>query len=332
MWLLGGPGCVEARVRTHALDGATGCAGCPGLRHDRRRNNFLARTLPANVTRARCVSATAMKRILVSLCLVLCSWPANGRIRAVPHSGSLPTPKSVLWIGAHPDDEAVAAPLLALWCREQHARCAFLVLTRGEAGTCLRPDGCLPDVATIRSSEVGAASQYFGADSILLTLPDGGGSVPPGWQFNGAPSQTIETISKYIQAVGPELILTFDPRHGTTCHPDHRAVGSLVLEAVKVLPNSLQVYLLESRVTYVSDPFAVHFGTAQANAERFDANMALVFTRGPAWNAVLDDMRRHQSQFDLRWLSAVENVPPSERSVFLAPAALALQQPTERCQ
>ena len=273
-----------------------------------------------------------MKRILVSLCLALCVWSASARIRAVPHPGSLPTPKSVLWIGAHPDDEAVAAPLLALWCREQHARCAFLVLTRGEAGACLRSDGCLPDIASVRSSEVGAASQYFGADSILLTLPDGGGSAPPGWQFTGAPSETIETISKYIQAVRPELILTFDPRHGTTCHPDHRAVGSLVLEAVKLLPNPLEVYLLESRVTYVADPFAVHFSTAQANAERFDANVTLVSIRGPAWNAVLDDMQRHQSQFDGRWLSAVQNVSPSERAVFLAPAAVALQQPTEPCQ
>ncbi|HXH39885.1 MAG TPA: hypothetical protein VNN08_14745, partial [Thermoanaerobaculia bacterium] len=44
---------------------------------------------------------------------------ATARTRAVLHPSSLPAPPSVMWIAAHPDDEAIAAPLLGKWCREE---------------------------------------------------------------------------------------------------------------------------------------------------------------------------------------------------------------------
>jgi LmbE family N-acetylglucosaminyl deacetylase len=270
-----------------------------------------------------------MKHLLASL-LVFASFSALARDRVVQPRG-IPAPRSVMWIGAHPDDEAVAAPLLASWCRENHARCAILVFTRGDRGVCLRPDGCAPDIATVRSSEVGAASQYFGADSILLSFPDGGGSLPPSWQPGDTPDDKAITLSRYIAAFDPELILTFDPRHGTTCHPDHKAVASLVLQAVKLLPAPPQVYLLETRITFVAEPFALHFTSAISNADRFDANVTLQSTFEPAWNAVIDDMRRHASQFDDGWIRAVQNVPSSERAVFIGAATSMLQEPVANC-
>jgi LmbE family N-acetylglucosaminyl deacetylase len=269
---------------------------------------------------------------LASLFMILVALPAGARSRVVQHPRALPTPTSVLWIAAHPDDEAVAAPLLANWCRDGHARCAFLLFTRGEAGVCLRAEGCLPDIATVRSAEAGAASQYFGAESLLLTLPDGGGSVPPSWNLKGGDQTAlVRRVYRFIEAFAPDLILTFDPRHGTTCHPDHRAVAEIVLQAIKLLSQPPQVYLLETRVTYVAEPFAVHFSPAFQDADRFDATFPLTFTAGPAWNAVIADMQHHPSQFDSRWIAAIQSVPSSERAVFIAPLASALSIPVEPC-
>ncbi len=225
----------------------------------------------------------------------------------------------MMWIGAHPDDEAVVAPLPAMWCREERVQCTFLVLTRGEAGACLRADGCSPDVATVRSGEAGAASQYFNATSILLTYPDGGGVNAPNW-----PADRVATVAGYIEAVHPEVILTFDPRHGTTCHPDHREAARIVLEAVGRLQERPIVYLLESRVSISGDPFAIHFSSATPAAERFDADAS-------QWEAILEDMQRHPSQFDERYLNAIRNVVPSERSVFIAPAITVLDLPVATC-
>jgi LmbE family N-acetylglucosaminyl deacetylase len=238
----------------------------------------------------------------------------------------------MMWIAAHPDDEALVAPLLARWCRDGHARCSLLVATRGEAGPCLRPDGCLPDLASVRSAEAGAASQYFGANAILLSLPDGGGSAPPTWDINaGASPALVATIARFIQAEAPELVFTFDPRHGTTCHPDHRAIAAIVLEAVKLLSAPPAVYLLETRLDVDAQPLALHFRSAAAAAIRFDANEPLAATGGPAWNAVTADMERHPSQFDAAWLAAASNVPSADRAVYLAPAAAILDQPASTC-
>ena len=139
-------------------------------------------------------------RVLIAVLLLALS--ADARIRAVRH----PAPaKSVLWIAAHPDDEALAAPLLERWCVEEGARCGMLVLTRGEAGACLLPAGCHPDVRTLRSAEAAAASELFGADLILLRYPNGGTA----WDR----AEVAARVAGYIEAFHPDRILTFDPRH-----------------------------------------------------------------------------------------------------------------------
>ena len=237
-----------------------------------------------------------------------------------------------MWIAAHPDDEALVAPLLARWCGDGRARCSLLIATRGEAGPCLRPDGCLPDLASVRSAEAGAASQYFGANAILLSLPDGGGAARPPWDIDaGGSSGLVGMIAGFIQAEAPELVLTFDPRHGTTCHPDHRAVAAVVLEAVELLSAPPAVYLLETRLEVDTQPLALHFRSAASNAIRLDANEPLAATGGPAWNAVEADMERHPSQFDSAWLAALSNVPAADRAVYIAPASAILHQPVSTC-
>ncbi len=258
--------------------------------------------------------------------------PAPQPISPARVPGRLPAPVSVMWIGAHPDDEVPAAPLLARWCGDGRSRCSLLTATRGEAGGCVRPDGCLPDLATVRSAEAGASSQYFGADAIILSLPDGGGAVPPPWDIGaGGSAELVTTIAAFIRAEAPELVLTFDPRHGTTCHPDHRAIAAIVLEAVKFLSAPPAVYLLETRLEIDAQPLEIRFRSAAPGAIRFDANELLVSTGGPAWNAVAGDMARHPSQFDAALLAAVSRVPAADRAVYLAPASTILQQPASTC-
>ena len=259
-------------------------------------------------------------RLLVALLFVTLSLGAQpgAKRRAVRQPSARPAPMSVMWIGAHPDDEAVAAPLLAKWCIDENARCAFLVLTRGEAGPCLLPGGCHPDVASVRAAESEAAARYFGAASIQLDFSDGGGVAGPAWSPTAA-----ATIAHHIEAFRPELILTFDPRHGTTCHPDHRETGRLVLEAVEGVTYAPQVYLLETLVVIGVEPLSIDFVPALSAVERFDATHT--------WHAVVEDMRRHPSQFDQQWVDAIENVLPQNRAVYIAPAARVLQQTVGSC-
>ena len=253
------------------------------------------------------------------LAVMFVSITAAARVRSVHHSTSIVTPRAVLWIGAHPDDEAVIAPLLASWCRDQNARCGMLILTRGEAAACLKPEGCSPNVATVRSAEAGAASQYFNAECVLLALPDGGGIMPPTWSLVGR-TDTARTLAAYIAAFAPEIIITFDPRHGTTCHPDHRAAGSIVMEAAAAVSPRPEVYFVETRISITANPTVIHFTSASPAVERYDANTILNSTQEPAWNAIIDDMQHHGSQFDAAFVDAIRNVPYAERFVYIAKA------------
>ena len=259
--------------------------------------------------------------------LVLSAAPAVAeRTRAVRRSAEPPVPASVLWIAAHPDDEAILAPLLARWCLDEGARCGFLILTRGEKGECLLSAGCHPDIASVRSAEAGAGSELFEADSILLRLPDAGvTSAAAGGDFSAM-------IAGYIEAFRPETVITFDPRHGSTCHPDHRETARIVLAAVERLSYSPELLLLETKVEIVGDPLEIRFAPATAHARRFDANTSLTSTRKTAWEMIVEDMLRHPSQFNGDWIRAIEKVPEHQRSVWYGAAEEMLAREVVGCE
>jgi LmbE family N-acetylglucosaminyl deacetylase len=273
--------------------------------------------------------------LLLTMSLLFAGFTASetARLRAVPHPSNVATPVSVMWIAAHPDDEAIVAPLLGKWCREKGVRCAFLILTRGEGGDCLLLNGCHPDIASVRSAEAGSASQYFNAGLILLSYPNTTGVDKPAWRTaSGDAPDVVTTVAHYIEAFHPALVLTFDPRHGTTCHPDHMETGSIVLDAVKLLSYEPDVDLLETRVTFAFNPLVISFAPAVAGLQRFDANEILTSTKTSAWFEITQDMERHPSQFDDSWLAAIQNVPFAGRAVYLAPANDILRQQVPGCQ
>lgn len=140
-------------------------------------------------------------------------------------------PRSVLWVGAHPDDEILAAPLLAHWCGEAGARCTLLVLTRGEAGRCLLADGCVPSLEVVRGRELAKSARWFSAKVVTWDLPDGGGLAGRWGEVSGGNAALVARLAAAMVAIRPDIVLSFDPRHGTTCHGDHRTTGRLVVSA-----------------------------------------------------------------------------------------------------
>lgn len=131
-------------------------------------------------------------------------------------------------------------------------------------------------------------------------------------------------IAGAIAASAPQVVVTFDPRHGSTCHPAHRALGSLVLDALARLGSSAPpAFLLETRVERLEGAESVRFAPfvpEDVRAFAFDATLA---RRGPAagtaWDFVIEDARAHPSQFDSAFLQALSVVPDSDREVRLLP-------------
>jgi LmbE family N-acetylglucosaminyl deacetylase len=253
---------------------------------------------------------------------------------------ALPTdPQSLLWIAAHPDDEVLAAPLLADLCIGRGVRCTFLILTRGERGACLLPAGCSPGLEIIRSAEAGSASALMQADLMLLGLNDGGSDdqSPGSWDaVYGGREALVEKIAALIRAVAPDTVLTFDPRHGSTCHPDHRRVGELAVEAVSRLAQRPALLLLETRVEISrGERLVLDFSVAMPLAgltKAFDANLPVAGSSRTGWEWMLELMKIHRSQFDEEWLEAVRDVPELRRRTYTLPAEVALEVPLVECR
>jgi LmbE family N-acetylglucosaminyl deacetylase len=266
-------------------------------------------------------------RFVTLILFALTALVAGSAESSQPQSpATFPGAKSLLWVGAHPDDETIAAPLIARLCIEEGLSCTFLVMTKGEAGRCHLANGCHPDLGSVRAAEMRRSARLFGAELNQWSLPDGGGI--SGWTAaSGSHDALIERVTSLIRKVNPDIVLTFDPRHGSTCHPDHGAAGDVVLESVHRLSRQPTVYLLETVVTGSTSPFSISFSPgapASAGAIGFDANQALRARPTTAWQFTVWVAQTHASQFDAAAVRGLAKLPSKQRVVFVAPAALAL--------
>jgi len=224
------------------------------------------------------------------------------KLAARQHAVRHPAPERILWIGAHPDDEAYVTPLLGTSCVEGTGRCSLLVMTRGEGGG---------DPA-VRTGEMERAAALFHAHLDLWALSDVGTDVDTIWSAeSGGNDALLAHIESIIDSENPTVIYTFDPNHGSTCHPAHRAVGALVNEAVARLGSaSPPLLLVETTVDFLPDDFVFHSATPEAIA--IDATQT--------WHYLVDDVATHASQFTIGQIEALRKTPAEQRRVFLATA------------
>ena len=137
-------------------------------------------------------------------------------------------PRSVLAVGAHPDDiDFCAGATLARWAA-QGAAVTYCVLTDGAAGGHDR-EVRRDDVAAIRRDEQRAAARAIGArDVVFLHYPDG---------KLGVTADLRRDLSRVIRTVRPEVVVCQSPQRNWQArvqvnHPDHLAAGEATLCAV----------------------------------------------------------------------------------------------------
>lgn len=232
---------------------------------------------------------------------------------------------SVLVVIAHPDDEVIAAPLLGELCRERGLRCGFLVATRGEAGECELPGGCLPDLATVREREMAASAALFGAELVQWQLADSAagtpGAVRQAWADSAGGSAALaQAMRAAVDDFAADTILTFDPRHGSTCHPDHRALGALVRDAVA--GSAADLWFLGTRVDLAGTvPTFSAAAATDPGLRTFDGQhpAPLLGLGATSWGWLLAAATAHPSQIDASRLAALGTVPSTGRRTHLVP-------------
>jgi LmbE family N-acetylglucosaminyl deacetylase len=137
-------------------------------------------------------------------------------------------PERVLVVLAHPDDpEFFCGGTLAQWA-DQGREIQYCLLTRGERGG--DEVGMDPAaLARLRETEQRAAARVLGVHQVeFLDQPDG--YLTPDLSLR-------KQVVRVIRRTRPDLIVTCDPTNFFPSdrylnHPDHRAAGQVVLDAV----------------------------------------------------------------------------------------------------
>jgi len=205
-------------------------------------------------------------------------------------------PVRLLWIGAHPDDEALIAPIFGPACVERRNECSIVVLTNG---------------SNVRAVEVQRAADALHARLTQWDLPD---------TFDisqwGDHATLVAKLASFIVSESPTVIYTFDPRHGSSCHPEHREAAQLTLDAVATLgATAPSVILLETLIVRDSQSRIVGFAPATASATVIDATST--------WHYLVDDAAIHESQFNAEQIDLLRAIAPDQRRVWLLPSGAA---------
>lgn len=136
----------------------------------------------------------------------------------------LPTPSSVLAIGAHPDDiEFECGGSLAKW-GGSGASIHFLVCTDGSKGT-WDVDADTDALIARRRTEAAAAASRIHPNATVHFLE----------AIDGELTNTVEqrgAVARIIRQTTPDIVLGHDPWRRWRMHPDHRAAGFLTVDAV----------------------------------------------------------------------------------------------------
>jgi LmbE family N-acetylglucosaminyl deacetylase len=183
---------------------------------------------------------SAVKILVTIVCLFItgiysCNSP-NGPQENTPASNLerlIRDGASLMWIGAHPDDETILAGVLWSFASADLGNDVFLVcFNRGDNGTCAQisiangtcpcpkdEKQCPDTLGVVRSQEFFAVMQHFGAKGVIL-----------GWdnKYTSHYAQAaIDTVSALIRQHKPEVVVTHASQGGYG-HPNHIAVNQVV--------------------------------------------------------------------------------------------------------
>lgn len=196
--------------------------------------------------------------------------------------------KTVLAVGAHPDDlEFGCAGTVVKWLKEG-AAVYYLITTDGSKGS---EDHTISyeEMVRIRHSEQEEAAKILGVKKVFfLDFVDGE------FEVN---HETRKGIVKVIRQVKPDIVITWDPTYfysaeqGRINHPDHRNTGEATLDAVFPFARNMRTYpeLLEEDLKSHSVKEVLLFNREKSN---FFVDISETF------DIKLEALSKHKSQFD----------------------------------
>ena len=261
-------------------------------------------------TAIKAFSALMAVLLLATLCLERGQTPvlASGSddVRAIAEAiDRLPVVGSVLFTGAHPDDENSA--LLPYLTHALHLRTAYLSATRGDGGQNLLGNEQYEALGLLRTEELLAARRVDGAQQFFTQAYDFG--------FSKSPDETMqkwgheEVLGDFVRIIRtyrPDIVVS---RFGGTSadgHGHHQAAGLLTREAFRVAadPKRYPEQIQEGLKPWQASKLFVNLfgprGAAAAAPSPDTINISLDKfdpTYGQTYGEIVEEARsRHRSQ------------------------------------
>lgn len=166
--------------------------------------------------------------------------------------------KSVAFIHAHPDDEALLSGGTLRALHQKGIKTIVIFLTNGQAG--LSEEALTDDLGNLRQSEARTAAQILGVSkTYFLSFLDSG--LDP----NASPEGSLSTldfddVAKSVAAIldieNPDVVIGYDAQGGYG-HPDHVVVHHVVrtIERQSTIPVILEVTVDRTLIASTLDRF-----------------------------------------------------------------------------
>ena len=230
---------------------------------------------------------------------------------AVPTS-----PRTLVAVFAHPDDETLVAPALARYAREG-VRVYLVIATDGRLGANAHariPAG--DSLAKVRANEARCSARALGLEPpILLGFPDAGLA-----DFSGWPGMRLDTLAtrmdSVLRALRPSVVVTWGPEGGYG-HSDHRLTGNVVTQVFQsgALPSATPLFYAgfpETRTATAPrwygpkiHPVSSALLTATVEFTAADRQAAAKSVACHWSQATLDEQTRNLQALDYLWQGAV---------------------------
>lgn len=177
--------------------------------------------------------------------------------------------KTVLVVGAHPDDNDFGAGATVAKAVKQGAEVIYLIATAGQRGS--SDEAMTPErLSQIRREEQQEAAKSLGVREVqFLDYVDG--ELLPDLKLK-------EEVVRFIRRCRPDVVFTMDPSYfyfktlGFVNHSDHRAIGEATLDACFPLARDL-----------LSFPQHIKAGLPPTRSRTFCSTASFPKTRPSMW-------------------------------------------------
>lgn len=239
----------------------------------------------------------------------------------VDPEAAIASAERILVLTAHEDDEIWFAPVIGKYCQSKTCR----VVT----ATSKRDPGFHPDPIEFEN-----AMAYLPAVFDRGVFSSGnGGDIPSQvmnrWEIEADSFGLMDlnnVVRIEIDKFAPDVILTFDPRHGTSCHSEHRAVGQAVINGIDAYsgPNfdKSKLFLLTSRrIDLPQYSASIPAAPKDQNSVVYDMSTYIPAKGVSGFDFFIQMMGKYPTQFPAPGISQVLNSDKLDRVVSLLPIA-----------